>query len=130
MQQSNWDTLWYTSFRQIMASSFSYRFPSFCHVFSPQKWSTFSPSRQEIRRSSKEAASAQGDEVPVENLGSTGSKEACEEVERPGPWGEKSWLNGFWMEGFLGKSTHGWVGKFRPFFQKSDGLLMKTEWKV
>ena len=52
--------------------------------------------RQEIRRSSKEAAvTSQGDEVPVENLGSTGSKEACEEVERPGPWGEKSWLKGF-----------------------------------
>lgn len=40
---------------------------------------------QEIRRSSKEAASAQGDEVPVENLGSTGSKEACEEVESRAP---------------------------------------------
>jgi len=63
--------------------------------FSSQKWSSFSP-RQEIRRSSKEAAvTSQGDEVPVENLGSTGSKEACEEVERPGPWGEKSWLKGF-----------------------------------
>lgn len=41
---------------------------------------------QEIRRSSKEAAvTSQGDEVPVENLGSTGSKEACEEVESRAP---------------------------------------------
>jgi len=41
---------------------------------------------QEIRRSGKEAAvTSQGDEVPVENLGSTGSKEACEEVESRAP---------------------------------------------